>query len=267
MELARKYNGEIICADSRTVYKGMDIGTAKPNKTEQAEIPHHLLDIITPDQPFSAAKFKKISQVATHSIYGRGKLAIMVGGTGLYVDGVIFDFAFLPPVEPDEREHLYGLTIEELQAKITRLGIAMPKNSQNKRHLVRAVETNGAVAVKKGLRANTLIIGLEVERAELEKRIGERTSRMIQAGLEQEVERLADTYGWEAPGLSAVGYREWRAYFAGSQGLEETVAQIQTNTLHYAKRQRTWFRRNPHIQWVKNGAGAEQLLKYFLQQT
>src|SRR5688572_21256799 len=145
MKVAKKYNGEIICADSRTVYKGMDIGTAKPSAVDRKEVPHHLLDIVQPNQPFTAADFKEQALAAIDDISGRGKLPIMVGGTGLYIDSVIFDYRFGDPADPDKRAQLQDMTLEQLQQMCVMEGIRLPENTKNKRHLVRAVELGGVI--------------------------------------------------------------------------------------------------------------------------
>ncbi len=266
MEIAKAFDGEIICADSRTVYKGMDIGTAKPALADQNEIPHHLLDVIEPDKAFTAAEFKRQAEIWIDDIVIRGKVPIMAGGTGLYVDGVIFDFAFLPSVPAEEREQLQQMSVEELQQKIKTMDLDLPNNSQNPRHLIRTIETNGAVPVKKDIRANTSVIGIEISKDDLTGRLRARTEQMVRSGLEKEVSGLVQKYGWDAPGMTGVGYREWRSYLEGESTLESVKAEIVKNSLQYAKRQRTWFKRNPHIQWVQNSAEAIELVKYFLQQ-
>ncbi len=264
LELARRYNGEIICADSRTVYKGMDIGTAKPSSAERAEIPHHIIDIVAPDQTFTAAEFKRRALIWIDDITIRGKLPIMVGGTGLYIDGVIFDYAFLPPVPPEERAELEAMSIEQLQAEITSRGIAMPENSKNKRYLVRALETNGEIPVRKGLRRNTLIIGLEVGREELKGRLTARVNEMVENGFIDEVKALGAKYGWNAPGLQAPGYKAFRQYIEHSITLDEAKNQFVQNDFALAKRQRTWFRRNPQIQWFASPASALAFISNWL---
>lgn len=262
LDLAVQFNGEIICADSRTIYKGMDIGTAKPTASERRSIRHYLLDEISPDQPFTAAEFKAAALAAITDITRRGKLPIMAGGTGLYIDGVIFDFAFLPPVPLEEREELQRMTVEELRQRLINQGIPLPNNDRNARHLIRALETNGAIPVKKGLRPDTLVLGIDKSKDEIQKRIAERVKAMISQGLESEAKALAKKYGWDAPGLSAVGYREWRQ---GDEA-EATSEAIVRDTAQYAKRQRTWFKRNPNINWVKNNSEAVKLLNNFLQE-
>lgn len=266
LEVARQYHGEIICADSRTVYKGMDIGTAKPTPAERAEIPHHLLDVVTPDQVFTAAEFKRRALIWIDDIAIRGRLPIMVGGTGLYIDGVIFDFAFLPPADPEERAELEAMSTGELHRLIIERGIAMPENRQNRRHLVRALETNGEIPIKKGLRENTLVIGIENERQHIEERIKARVDAMVEAGFVAETQALAKQYGWDAPGLLAPGYKAFRRYIEGGLSLEEAKEQFVRNDMQLAKRQRTWFRRNPHIKWIQNASEAQVLIKEFLQQ-
>ncbi len=267
MKLAKEFNGEIIAADSRTVYRGMDIGTAKPTPEEQSQIKHHLLNLINPDKYFTAVEFKRLANESIKDITSRNKLPIMVGGTGLYIDGVIFDFAFLPPANPDERTLLEALNVEQLHKIIMDKGLDMPANSKNPRHLIRAIETNGAVPVKKDLRKNTLIIGIDVTKDEVVGNIDKRTAKMIEDGLEKEVRSLLETYSWQDPGMTAVGYREWKGFFEGKRDLSETKNKINKNSIQYAKRQRTWFKRNSSINWVKSYEDTLKLTKLFLHQS
>lgn len=252
LKLAQKFNGEIIAADSRTIYMGMDIGTAKPSDKDRKQVPHHLLDIIEPNEHFTAAQFKNLAMAAITDIHKRGKLPIMVGGTGLYIDSVIFDYDFRPPADPKRRAELQKLSIEQLQAQLAAEGIALPANDRNPRHLIRALETGGVPANKQALLPWTLALGITIEREELKQRLVKRTQEMIAKGLTREVKQLADSYGWETEAMSAVGYREWREYFEANRSLEQTHELIIKNTLAYARRQRTWFKRNKSIQWVHN---------------
>lgn len=218
MRLAKKLNGEIICADSRTIYKGMDIGTAKPSKIDQKRIKHHLLDIILPDVSFTAAEFKYKAEKAIADILSRGKTPIMVGGTGLYVDAVIFRYTFSSPgAERDE---------------------------QNPRHLKKTEPRSEPELIP-----GAYLFGTKVDKEDLKLRIKYRVEEMIHNGLETEVKNLKTTYGWEAPGLNAIGYKEWKNYFEGTQSLQETRDLIIKHSTEYAKRQRTWFKRNKRIQW------------------
>lgn len=250
LDLAERFNGEIIAADSRTVYKGMDIGTAKPTLEEQARVRHHLIDVVTPEQTFTAAEFQRHAKTAIADIIDHGTLPIMVGGTGLYIDSVLFDFTFRPVGDPAVRRQLEAMTVPQLQRLVEERGLEPPTDPLNKRHLVRTLETNGQASRRQPLRDNTLVLGLSVSREELHERIVKRVDSMLTAGLEQEVRELTHQYGWQVPGLSALGYAEWQPYFAGEQSLEETRASIIKNTQSYAKRQRTWFKRNDSIRWL-----------------
>jgi tRNA dimethylallyltransferase len=251
LRLARQFDGEIICADSWSVRREVDIGTAKPGTAERKAVPHHLLDVVAPCEDFTAAVFKKLATGAVADIAHRGKLPIMAGGTGLYIDSLLYDYGFLPAGDRGEREGLDAMSVPELLAKIDELGIDPGGvDKRNKRRLIRLIETGGARPSKGELRPNTLIIGLQPTREELKQKIIDRTDAMIAAGLEDEVRRLADRYGWGCEALKGVGYAQWRGYFEGSQTLSETRGKIAKATLDLAKRQRTWFKRNKSIQWV-----------------
>jgi tRNA dimethylallyltransferase len=219
LELAGRFNGEIICADSRTVYMGFDIGTAKPNPAERARVPHHLLDVVSPNQRFSAADFKRLANEAIRDIRSRGKLPIMVGGTGLYIDAVLFDYDFAPS--------------------------DAARDPENPRHLSRTEPQ-----AKHALRPNTLILGLRLDRDILTERIRERVDAMMAAGLMDEVRTLSQQYGWEALALQAPGYKALREYSEGTISLEQAKALFVKNDLNLAKRQRTWFKRNKSIHWL-----------------
>lgn len=158
--IAERFAGEIICADSRTIYKGMNIGTAKPTAEERARVPHHCIDLIEPGETFSAADFKRCALAAIEDIRMRGKVSILVGGTGLYVDAVLFDYQFGEQADPVLRAELSAKTIEELQERIRQYGYVMPENKQNKRYLVRTIERRGDAGKRSALRSNVIVIGL-----------------------------------------------------------------------------------------------------------
>jgi tRNA dimethylallyltransferase len=263
MQIAKRFNGEIIAADSRTVYKGMDVGTAKPSATDQAMVPHHLLDITTPDKPINAASFKQLAVDAIEDISARGKLPILVGGTGLYIDAVIFDFQFRPVSDQNIRKELSLMSVQELQTCLIKKEIPLPENSLNPRHLTRALESAGKVALQRPLSVNTLVLGLSIERAELTEKVIARTEVMFSNGLEAETRRLVETYGW-ITSLQTIGYQEFKPYFAGSQSLNDTKTEIVRNTLAYARRQRTWFKRNNSIRWIAQQREAVELITTYL---
>ncbi len=253
VEIAAEFNGEIICADSRTVYKGLDIGTAKPSAEDRARVPHHGLDLVTPDRQYSAASYKSYAQQTINQVHERNRLPILVGGTGLYIDAVLYDFSFRSPADPVIRRQLEGLGVEQLQQRIRMRGLTMPENSRNPRHLVRTLETDGQTPQVRPMRLNTLILGLAPERKILEARIRDRVDSMLGLGFADEALRAAGQYGWDAPGLQAPGYRAFREYLEGAVDIETAKALFVKNDLHLAKRQRTWFHRNKSIHWLPTG--------------
>jgi tRNA dimethylallyltransferase len=236
IELAKRFDGEIICADSRTVYKRMDIGTAKPSKKEQAAVRHHLLDIVNPDERFTAADFKQLANKAITDISARDKLPILVGGTGLYIDAVLYDYSFAAP--------------------------DAGRDPRNPRHVAQAESGS-----KNAPRPNTLILGLSQDREVLRERITARVGKMIAAGFIAELKILADTYGWDAPALQAPGYKAFHEYLDSALNLDESKALFVQNDLRLAKRQRTWFKRNNSIHWISNRGEAVEITTTFLSKT
>ncbi len=234
MDLARQFNGEIICADSRTVYKGMDIGTAKPSKQDRAEIPHHLLDIVEPNQPFTAADFKRLASKAIEDISSRGKLPIMVGGSGLYVDSVLFDYGFAPS-QSSKRDVL------------------------NPRHLDPSVKVT-----KKDLRPDTLVVGLRLPNEILNNRIQNRVNQMVNEGFIDEVRHIASKYDRDINALRAPGYKAFLGYVDGVLDLDQAKEAFIKSDMILAKKQRTWFKRNKYIQWADDPSKIVALATTFL---
>lgn len=251
IDLAQRLNGEIICADSWTVYRGFDIGTAKPTQAEQSGVPHHLLDVANPAVGFSAAVFQRMAQQAIADIVARGKLPIMVGGTGLYIDSVLFDYSFLPPSDPAVRQQLNALSLADLLIRAEERGLDISSiDTRNKRRVIRLIENSGVLPTKKPLRDNTLVLGLRRDPHELQQRIVARAEAMIEAGLEGEVRRLGERYGWDCEPMKAPAYRAMRDYIQGAISLEIAKERMVQNDLKLAKKQRTWFKRNSSIQWL-----------------
>ena len=264
LELAQKFNGEIIAGDGRTIYRGMDIGTAKPTLDERQVVPHCLIDELDIGQPITAALFKQKVLAAIDTIHAKGKLPILVGGNGLYIDSVLFDYAFNAPVDPAERVRLQKLTVSELQSELKSRGIALPENDQNPRHLMRALETKGQAAERAPLRPDTLILGVGPEREVLRQKVADRVTAMMAAGLENEVRKLVESYGWNEQLSLTIGYKEFKKYFDGAQTLEQVEQAIVQDTLAYAKRQRTWFKRNKAIIYPSNSEQAVDLVTTWL---
>ena len=249
LAIAKKYSGEIICADSRTVYRGMDIGTAKPTKAERQEVPHHLLDVAAPDESFTAADFKEQAVAAIDDISRRKKLPIIVGGTGLYIDSLIFNYQFGESADPIRRAQLQDLAVTQLQQMCLMEGITLPENTKNKRHLIRAIELGGITNQKKRLRPNTIVVALTTDRDNLRSRVMERAQGMVEQGVLKEVEKLGKKYTWTGEALTGSIYRIMHPVVDGELSVEEGINQVVTSDMQLAKRQMTWLKRNPYIVW------------------
>jgi tRNA dimethylallyltransferase len=184
-------------------------------------------------------------------------LPILVGGTGLYIDSVLYDFGFLDNSTPEERQELDTTELKDLLKLAARRSIDLEGiDIRNKRRIIRAIEGGGQKPTKKDMKPQTLIIGLNTDNQTLQKRVEQRTEEMLEAGLEQEVKNLADKYGWEIEPMKGIGYQQWREYFSGTQSLEQTKQKIISATMKLAKRQRTWFKRSPDIQWFSSASQA-----------
>lgn len=251
--LAKKFNGELISADSRMIYKGMDIGTNKPKEF------HHLIDIVNPDEDFNAALFKKEALKLINQIVEKGKFPILVGGTGLYIKAIVENLDF-PPLKPNKklRKDLEKKTTEELfkmYKKLDKKGAGII-DKNNKRRLIRAIEVCLSIKEpffkeRKGEPLfDVLQIGIKVNKKELKEKIDKRVDLMFKRGLEKEVEKLYKKYGFEMPVMKTIGYQEWRDYFKGLTSREEVKERIKTNTFNFAKRQMTWFKKDKSIRWI-----------------
>lgn len=263
--LAQKFNGEIIAADSWTVYKDFDIGTAKPTPDQRALIRHHLVDVADAKEGFNAALYQDLALRAIAYIEARGKLPILVGGTNLYIDSVLYNYSFLPPVAPSEREARNQKSLPDLLDEAAAAGVDMSGiDIRNKRRVIRALESGGKHPTNTQLRPNTLLLGIQTDRETLRQRVTERIDEMLDLGLEQEVSMLSKKYGWGAEPMKGIGYSEWREYFEGSKTLAETRELIISASMNLAKRQRTWFKRNNSIRWVSDPITAVDIATTFL---
>ena len=267
IELAEKFDGEIICADSRTVYKGMNIGTAKPTPEEQARVPHWGLDLVEPGERFTAADFKRYADRKIDDIRARGRIPFLVGGTGLYVDAVIFDFQFGSNADIKLRERLEKLSLEELYKYCFKNNIELPENSKNRRYVIRAIERKSISGKRKNRPdASTIIVGIATEKDTLRTRIAARTEQLFQNGVVEEATILGKKYGWESEAMTGNIYRLAKSYLKGEFDLKEFKERFTTSDWRLAKRQLTWLRRNPYIKWLDLTEAREylsgQLAKY-----
>ena len=266
IRLAKRVNGEIVSADSRYLYRGMDIGTAKPSMEERQGIPHYLIDVADPDETWSLSLFRKAADAAIRDIHARGKTPLVVGGTGQYIRAILEGWT-IPEGEPDRRLRTvlenWGSQIgaEELHQKLARLDpeAAAKIDPRNMRRTVRALEvifTSGGKFFAQRRTSESpyaaKIYGMKRERAELYERIDRRVDLMIANGLVEETAvLLAKGYAEDLPSMSAIGYKEICAYLGGRVSLEEAAQLIKFRTHNYVRRQANWFKpSDPAIEWV-----------------
>ncbi len=286
LSLAKKFKGEIISADSRQFYRGTEIGSDIPKgkwKRVKGEggrvyvvkgVPHHLMAFLPPSRAFTAAEFKDAVVRIAREIAGRGHVPFLVGGTGLYIKAVVDNFA-IPAVPPNPafRKRMEAKTTGMLAAMLERRDPAyarrIPKN--NRRYLIRALEvidaTGRPFSAEQGKGEpifDVLQLGIRRPRADVYRRIDARVDAMMKKGLLGEAKRLGKRYGWSVPAMTGLGHRQLGMFLRGETSLEQAVALIKRDTRHYAKRQSTWFRRDPRIRWVKNGEDAVSRVKNFL---
>jgi len=276
VKLAKKFNGEIVSADSRQIYKEMNIGTAKPFKKELKSIPYHLIDIINPKQKFNAAIYKKLALKSIEKITQRGRTPFLAGGTGLYIQSILDNMEFpIVPAQKNLRANLEKKTEKELFKIYKKLDLQGSKfiDGKNKRRLIRAIEVCKVTKKpfwqqrKKGEALfNALLIGIKLSEEELEKRINIRVEKMLKLGLKKEVKKLVKKYGWKIQPLQTIGYQEWQDYFKKKIDEEEIKKQIILRTLQFSKRQMTWFKKDKRIKWIKNYKEAEKLIEKFFTQ-
>ncbi len=267
LELAGRFDGEIVSADSRLFYRGMDIGTAKPTPAERALAPHHLIDLCAPDETISLGQYQRLAYAAIDGVLARGRLPILVGGTGQYVMAVVEGWG-VPEVAPRPAlraalERLGGAEAGRWLAALNPAATARI-DPRNVRRVVRALE----VTLVSGRRMSELqrktpppydirLLGLRRDRADLYARIDARVAAMMAAGLLDEVRRLRDAGYANEPPLSGLGYRQLLAHLRGESSLDEAVARTQFETHRFARQQATWFRADdPRIAWFDADDGA-----------
>ena len=250
IQLAKKYRGEIICADSRTVYRGMNIGTAKPSLEEQQEVSHWGLDLVDPGDSFSVSQFKGYTRQKIKEIRSRGNIPFLVGGTGLYIDSVIFDFQFGAKYSKEKRANLQEMTISELQQYCVNHDVALPENSKNKRYLIRAIERAGKKP--SGLEvplSNTIVVGITTGKQLLRQRITDRAKKMFKDGVVEETIGLANNAGWCNEAMTGNVYPIIKKLIEKEIDEDQAIREFIVSDVNLVKRQLTWFRRNPFIEW------------------
>ncbi len=275
VKLAQRMNGEVISCDSMQIYKDMTIGTAKVTKKEMQGIPHYLIDFVSPDERYSVAEFQKDAEKAIGDIVARGKTPIVVGGTGLYVDTLVYHIQY-PEIETDleYRRKLEKMTeeqgLEKLYQKAKEIDPqAMEKISNNdQKRIMRVLEIyhqTGKTKTQLEIESRReeppyeyLVYSIDMDREKLYDRINRRVDIMIEQGLIEEVQALLKKYNQFPTAMQGLGYKEVVSYLQGNMTKEEMIETLKQETRRYAKRQLTWFRKNKDIKWIDGLASVEE---------
>ncbi len=261
MSVAEQLNGEIVCADSQTVRRQLDIGTAKPPKADQEKIKHHMVDIIEPFEDFSVATFKSLARKCIDEIMNKEKLPVIVGGSGMYIDSLFYDYAIGEQKTNYDKSELEQLSVNELQKIIRSNSWPMPENSRNPRHLIGVIMRGGQVNHDMGeADIHKLIVGLLPSDEVLKQRISERTELMFSEGIVEETRLLIEKYGELPKKMDAIAYPIVSRYVEGSITLDEAKEQLRRGDWQYARKQKAWFKRNPHIAWFETQKDAREFI-------
>lgn len=263
LALAGQFNGEIVSCDSVAVYRGMELGTAKPTREERAQVPHHLIDVTTPDQAFTAGEYSRLARAALHETASRGRLPIVTGGTGLYLQALTEGLFAGPERREDLRARLSRSAARHgagwLHRLLRRFDAATAEriHANDTAKLIRAIEV--CVAARKPMSEvmgrdpltgfRLFRIGLNPLRAALYERLNVRCAAMFTAGLVEETRGLLERYG-PVKALDSLGYKQARSVLAGSMSIEDATKAAQQGHRNFAKRQMTWFRREPDVKWI-----------------
>jgi tRNA dimethylallyltransferase len=272
VSLGMVFPAEVVNADSRQIYRDMDIGTAKPTADERAAIPHHLIDIVDPDQPLTLAEYQRLASTAIADIHGRGKMVLLVGGTGQYVTALLegWQAPEVPPNEVLRSELEADAAVHGPEALFERLRVLDPDSAErmdphNVRRTIRALEVCLVSGQPFSVQRRkvpppyrVLELGLTMERESLYKRLDMRIDRMMEQGLLHEVQTLhSQGYDWRLPSMTGLGYAQLGTYLRGESTLEEAITEIKRNTRTFVRRQYTWFRRHGSPEWLEQPSNDE----------
>lgn len=283
IELAKRANGEILSSDSMQIYKDMNIGTAKPTEEEMENIKHHMIDFVDPDRRYSVSEFKAGAEVIIKDILSRGKLPIIAGGTGLYINSLIYGIEYSDVTideeyrkklnELAERNGLEELYEEALQIDPEAMKIISPNDRKRIIRVLEIYKQTGKTKTeleiesrKNGVPYNYKVFAIDMDREILYDRINKRVDIMIEQGLIEEVKDLLEKYKEFPTALQGLGYKETKRYLDGEITREELIEEIKQETRKYAKRQLTWFRKNKEITWLDSSYGIEKNIDIILEE-
>ncbi len=270
-----KYNGEIISGDSIQIYKGLDIGSAKASHKERKQAIHHLIDIKEPFENYSVKEFQELGRKYINDLTSKGKLPVIVGGTGLYIKALLYDYVFYDEEEKDDQfnelsnQEIYDILMQKDPKCLEKIHI------NNRKRLVRALNIvnkhEEGISDIKGrqehkLLYDALIIGLNKDREKLYDDISKRVDMMISDGLIDEIKGLLDNgVNFDMQSMQGIGYKEFRDYFNGTKSLEDCILDVKRNTKHFAKRQYTWFNNQMNVNWFDDKQDAFNLIDNWLK--
>lgn len=279
IEIAKKFNGEVISGDSMQVYKHMDIGTAKVTRDEMDGIPHHMIDILEPDESFSAYEFKKRAEACIEDIINRGKLPIIAGGTGLYIQSLLYNYAFEDEtVSPEKMQIVHAQLAEleqynneELHHYLASFDSESAENihPNNRKRVLRAIEyylkTKKLLSSRKKVQQftenyDTLLIGIEMSRETLYFKINKRVDIMLGHGLFKEVQQLVEQGFETSQSMQAIGYKELVPVVKGNMKMDDAVEKLKQHSRQYAKRQLTWFKNKMNVHWLNKETMSLQMM-------
>lgn len=283
IELAKKINGEIISSDSMQIYQDMNIGTAKVTPEEMQGIQHYLIDFVSPNERYSVSDFKKDSEKAIQTILAKGKVPIIAGGTGLYIDSLIYGIEY-PEMKFDEEYRNALMEQAQTEEGLSKLYLQASKideeaiqniSPNDKKRIIRILEVFKAtgknkteqekLSRKNGVKYDFQVFAIDMEREKLYERINKRVDSMFEQGLVQEVKNLREKYNCFPTAMQGLGYKEVVDYLEGKYSYEEMVDKIKQETRHYAKRQLTWFRKNKQTVWLKAENGIQNNINIILE--
>ena len=261
--LAQQFGGEVVSADSRAIYKGLDIGTAKPDMNERAGVVHWGFDLANPGERFTAADFKRYADAKIDDIKSRRKIPILAGGTGLYVDSVVYDYTFTSGSNNIElRKKFEHKSLAELKNYCEKNNISLPENDKNKRYIVNAIMRKGKTPLKNDKKyKNRIIVGIATDKNILKARIKKRAKIIVNNATINEAKNSAEKWGWDNEAMTGNVYPLIREYLAGRLTRHELEEKFCTLDWRLAKRQLTWLKRNPEITWL----GLDQAYSYIAQ--
>lgn len=263
IRVAKTLGGEIISADSRAVYRHLDIGTAKPTLEERDGVPHWGIDLVNPNERYSVADFQRYAKAKISEIRSRGKMPFLVGGTGLYIDSVIFDYKLINGAEyGQERQKYDSLSLEELWAYCEKNNIVLPENWKNRRYVINQIIRAGRVhSRRRSIIDNCLVFGIKTDTDLLKRRVSDRAEKMFRSDIIGEAKRCGQRYGWDNESMTGNIYPIVRQYIEGVIGLEQAIESFRQADWRLVKRQLTWFKRNLFIEWVTLSDAEEKIIQ------